>query len=139
MSDAAPPTSSRRGWPQRLIEIADAIGDAAALRLVASFGGQRVYIAKHAAAGQLVADAIGVAEADALARRFGGEELEVPRAAALRSRKAAILDTAGSSNVVARQLGVTERYVRMTRNAGGAGPDASRPADDRQGSLFGDA
>ena len=67
--------------------------------------------------------------AAAVARRFAtarGEHYVVPRFAA--SRALRILQAKGSINQIARQEGVTRRYVEMVRSG--------RAEDPRQGSLF---
>src|SRR5579883_2549479 len=74
MADPSP--SSRRGWPARLVEIADLIGDAAALRLVAAFGGLRIYIPAQPKPDQALWQAVGESAAHLLAERYGSAEVE---------------------------------------------------------------
>ena len=127
MADLSP--SSRRGWPARLVEIADLIGDAAALRLVAAFGGLRIYIPAQPKPDQALWQAVGESAAHLLAERYGSAEVEIPSGAALRSKKIAILAARCSGRQIARDIGATERYVRKVRNAG-------KLADERQADLF---
>jgi hypothetical protein len=117
---------SRSGWPPSLVRYAELIGDAAALKLVASYGGTRLYVAKSPRENSALARAVGWPAARRLARAYGGDELDVPRAEALRSKKRAILAASGSGREVARAVGTTERHVRRVRNAGG------RDRDERQ-------
>lgn len=104
--------------PAILREIAEAIGMAAMLKLVAERGGVRVHIPKRpeSSRGELVA-IIGVAAARELARLYGGETIEIPRAVCLHSKKRAITEDTGSVRQIALRHCVTERYVRKVRNS----------------------
>ncbi|WP_170294805.1 hypothetical protein [Roseospira navarrensis] len=125
MTDAPPIVSAR------LEEIAQVVGVPAALRLAQVVGGQEKCYVPHAPheahpwRAILGADAWG-----ALCREYGGGHIDVPRNALARSVKARIgaLKRRGLSHrAIARELGCTERWVRMTLNAG----------NDRQADLFG--
>lgn len=124
--------SERRGWPPILCEIADCIGDAAAMQLVAALGGQEVYIAKEPHAEQDVSRTIGIDAARLLAVRFGGLTLPVPTAWYLRSAKRRILAALAKgetgTNRLAAAEGVSARHVRAIK--------ALLPADDEQLNLF---
>ena len=129
---------SRRGWPPILCEIADHIGDAAALALVVNFGGVELSIPRTMPAQHRIADVIGLDAALRCAAVFGGEKLAIPTARSLRSAKMAIIDavTAGGpaagTTALAYRLGVTARHIR------GVKADLGRPDDEDpdQGSLF---
>ncbi len=112
-----------RGWPASLVEIAEVIGTAAALHLVDAYGGTVCYVPVSAVdpAHRLV-QAIGPEAAALLVARYGGEKLEVPVLRSARARKTLIATAEGSAAEIARQLGVTRRWVRMVRNAGRGDP-----------------
>jgi hypothetical protein len=102
--------------PAILKEIAEAIGMAAMLKLVAERGGVRVHVPKRpeTSRGDLVA-IVGVPAARDLAKLYGGEAIEIPRAVCLHSKKQAIAHAEGSTRQIALCHGVTERYVRKVR------------------------
>lgn len=122
--------SSRSGWPESLARIADIVGEAAALRLIADFGGTRFYVPGSPHPEMPIARSIGIKAARALARSYGGTEIDLPNGAMLASKKLMILKSAKSGRLTARDTRSTDRYVRMVRNAGNRGGDV------RQGSLF---
>lgn len=116
--------------PAILREIAEAIGMALMLKLVAERGGVRVHVPKRpeTSRGDLVA-IIGVPAARQLAGLYGGEVIEIPRAVCLHSKKRAIAESEGNSRQIALANNCTERYVRMVRNSNN---------DPRQAKLFDD-
>ncbi|SMF86504.1 hypothetical protein [Tistlia consotensis] len=118
-----------RGWPQSLIEIAEMTSVAAALRLVDAFGGTKCYVPKDMPPEHSLVLAIGSEAAAILHRHYAGSGIEVPVLAVARHRKRLILEAQGGTKEVALRVGVSDRYVRMVRNAG-------RP-DDRQLEMFG--
>lgn len=59
-------------------DIGAAIGTAATLRLLALFGGTRLYVPEHIGADHPIALALGLAPARLLAARFGREQLDLP-------------------------------------------------------------
>lgn len=118
-----------RGWPASLIEIAEVIGQAAALRLVDAYGGTVCYVPQSIEPGHRLAQSIGLVAAARLVARYGGEKVEVPVLHVARTRKALIAQAEGGVAEVARALGVTRRWVRMVRNAG-------RGGDPRQIDMF---
>lgn len=107
-----------RGWPAALVRIAEVTSTAAALKLVDAFGGTSIYVPQSITSEDRLALILGAEAAVALAEAFGGDRLDIPTMAFARHRKAMIIQAEGSARVVARRLGVTERYVRMVRNAG---------------------
>ncbi|HEY1503430.1 MAG TPA: hypothetical protein VGF92_03970 [Stellaceae bacterium] len=120
---------SRSGWPESLARIADIVGEAAALRLIADFGGTRFYVPSQPKPKSPIARSIGIRAARGLARIYGASEIDLPNGAMLNSKKLMILKSAKSGRLTARDARSTDRYVRMVRNAGGR-------ADKRQGKLF---
>lgn len=108
-----------------LEELTGVIGDAAAAKLVAACGGERLYVPRRFRATSRVVQAIGADAADQLSRHIctgrGGLWLELPRGAdgaviQLRRRVARICDRPDLSiRLAAREAGVTMRAVRMRR------------------------
>lgn len=121
--------SVMRGWPASLVEIAEVIGEAAALRLVDAYGGTVCYVPMAIAPEHRLAQAIGPVAAGRLVARYGGEKIEVPVLHVARTRKAMIAQAEGGVAEVARRLGVTRRWVRAVRNSG--------RGDPRQIDMFG--
>ncbi|MCG8434052.1 MAG: hypothetical protein MJA83_08485 [Gammaproteobacteria bacterium] len=115
--------------PPFLREVAELTTLGTALTLARDYGGTRQYIPKRPAADRWLAAAVGMAAAQILARAYGDRHVDIPRFAA--RRRMAIAQAEGTGAEIARLYGVTERYVRMIRNA-------SPSSDDRQGSLFSD-
>ena len=99
-------TASRGGT---LPVLADYIGDEAAGRLAAAFGGCQIKIPKrhHGVWWQRLAEAIGEREAAELCRAFGGESLYIPRNAAA-SREAL-------RRLVLQRLRAGETYGQIAR------------------------
>ena len=126
MTAAAP---IMRGWPASLVEIAEVIGQPAALRLVDAYGGTVCYVPQSVDAGHRLAQSIGLVAAGHLVARYGGEKVEVPVLHVARTRKAMIAQAEGGVAEIARALGVTRRWVRAVRNAGQGG-------DPRQIDMF---
>ncbi len=122
--------------PASLAEIIDAIGIAAALKLVERYGGTRVYVPSEETitVTHPLACAIGLEAARKLARVRGREYLDVPRCAAyVRAiRNAAIRDglAEASAAELARQYCTTRRNIFRIA---AAGDDAS---NDPQSDLF---
>jgi len=117
-----------------LEELVQLIGEEAAGKMVASFGGRRLYIPHFPAPEDSLARAVGMRAAVALARAYGGERLEVPNPPPARMRERAWqpgaspmglsgwdprrrgfileLKAAGRSSAeIARALGCTRRRV----------------------------
>jgi Mor family transcriptional regulator len=96
--------------PAEFEHLAAPIGGEAMLRLVETFGGRRLYIAKRSGP-ELVA-AIGAAAAVALAAEFGGQEITVPLAKSWRIR---LYHAQGASGPeIARRLQISEDTVWRT-------------------------
>jgi hypothetical protein len=93
--------------------IARVIGAGATSRLISTFGGGRVYIAKKPGPSDPVSRVIGGAAAEMLGAIFGGERLWFPNDAGhLTRRRISLLRRRGSSiSRIARELSLSERYV----------------------------
>jgi hypothetical protein len=93
--------------------IARVIGAGATSRLISTFGGGRVYIAKTPGSSDVVARVIGEAAATRLGAVFGGERIWFPNDAGhLTRRRVALMRGRGASvSRIARHLRISERYV----------------------------
>ncbi len=92
--------------------LVDAIGRAAAEKLVEEFGGRRIYVPVTAAPESPIAMAIGIAAARTLSRIFGSERLDVPaRMGALRERILRLRDNGNDVDTIARALRCTRQRV----------------------------
>lgn len=129
------------GW---IDDLEAELGLPARLRLIANSGGRRRTIPMpRSVDSSPLASEVGLDVAAWLAERFGGVDLDIPsgRAAAQSEASARlvadILDAGltnptRSANDLAREHGVTQRWVRMLRRE----LRAERPDDDDQLSLF---
>jgi hypothetical protein len=93
--------------------IARVIGAGATARLISTFGGGRVYIAKNPGPSDALARVIGGEAAGMLAAIFGGERIWFPNdAGQVTRRQISLLRRRGSSiSRIARELRLSERYV----------------------------
>jgi len=118
----SPPASGgqlRRPFPRldpdapAIENIAKLIGAGAAARLISTFGGGRVYIAKSPGSADAVAQVIGGEAAARLGAIFGGERVWFPNDAGhLTRRRITLMRRRGSSVArIARVLRLSERYV----------------------------
>lgn len=123
-------------------QIGQSIGDDAADKLIADFGGRRLYIPVTPAAGDLVSDSIGLPAAKAMARTFGGDRLLIPVTSNRARRRVRILKMRAdhvSISRIAHELRCTERYVykvlALDRARKAAGketiPPTTAPTDGR--------
>lgn len=103
------------GLPPFLAEFARKAGLKAALQLVSAKGGVKIKLPKTLADEHWLIPILGREAAQHLVDLRPGEEVDVPLAAALKSKKQAILRSSLGTNDTARQLGCTARYVRMVR------------------------
>jgi Mor transcription activator family len=118
-SGAESPLNSAR--PRRRLDpnapavenLARVIGAGATARLISTFGGGRVYIAKQPGPSDAVARVIGERAAGMLGAIFGGERIWLPNDAGhLTRRRISLMRQRGSSiSRIARQLRLSERYV----------------------------
>jgi len=117
-------------WPPMLKELAATIGREPALVLAEEIGGVSEYIPQKAIAGHKLARLLGMERMSVLCSVYGGMHLTIPRGVNLDPKKPQIKQLLGqqSHRSIARQLGVSERYVRMVAN------EAPRP---QQGLLPG--
>jgi hypothetical protein len=105
-ADAAPPSLYN--------QIVRSIGDHAADKLIADFGGRRLYILMAPGPDDQVTKSIGLVAALAMARSFGGDRLMIPLGSDQERRRARIISMRAdhlSIPRIARQLRCTERYV----------------------------
>jgi hypothetical protein len=119
LSDSGPPLNAPR--PRRRLDpnapavenVARVIGAGATGRLISTFGGGRVYIAKNPGPSDAVARVIGDEAAGQLGAIFGGERIWFPNDAGhLTRRRISLLRRRGSSiSRIARELRLSERYV----------------------------
>ncbi|MGH7925660.1 MAG: helix-turn-helix domain-containing protein [Candidatus Binatus sp.] len=100
--------------PSLYDQIVRSIGAAAADRLIADFGGRRLYIPLAPAPQDLIARSIGLLAALAMARTFGSERLLIPVTSDHNRRRVRIVAMRAahvSIARIARELRCTERYV----------------------------
>ena len=93
--------------------IARVIGAGATARLISTFGGGRLYIAKNPRPADALVRVIGNEAAEMLGTIFGGERIWFPNGAGhLRRRRISLMRRRGSSvSRIARELRLSERYV----------------------------
>jgi hypothetical protein len=111
---------SRRGWPPILCEIADHVGEPAALALVVHFGGMEMFVPRTAGPEHRFTQVLGAERAAVFCAAFGGDKIAVPTARTLRSAKMAIIDalttdSALGTSALAHATGVTARHVRAVK------------------------
>ena len=119
------------GWPQGLVQMAEIIGQAAALELAEVFGGQRVYLPAKVTDGHPY---LAVITRDMLAKICGswlaGGWYELPRGP-MRDSKGkdirALIAAGHAYRAIARALKVSERHVEriageMRKEARAKGP-----------------
>ncbi len=109
-------TSQRRRLDPNLpvVEnIARVIGAGATARLISTFGGGRVYIARYPGSADAVSRVIGDEAAGLLGTIFGGERVWLPNDAGhVTRRRISLMRRRGSSVArIARDLRLSERYV----------------------------
>jgi hypothetical protein len=95
-------------------QIGHSIGGDAADKLIADFGGRRLYIPIAPTAGGTITRSIGLLAALAMARAFGGDRLLIPVTSAHTRRRVRIVAMRAehvSISRIAQELRCTERYV----------------------------
>ena len=95
-------------------QIAHSIGGNAADKLIADFGGRRLYIPLAPGPGDLITRSIGLISALAMARVFGSDRLLIPVTSTHLRRRARIVAMRAdhvSISRIALKLRCTERYV----------------------------
>ena len=113
--------------------IGRSIGCDAADKLVADFGGRRLYIPAAPGPGDLISRSIGLLAALEMARVFGGDRLLIPVTSANARRRVRILAMRAdriSVSRIAHELRCTERYVYkvLAVNRAPETPAAESPA-----------
>jgi hypothetical protein len=94
-----------------LEELIAVMGTPAAARLVAAFGGTRLYVPQTPGAEDALSAAVGHEAAMVLAQIYGGDRLEVPNPTPRRVRIAQMRAAGMSVDAIARALGCTRRRV----------------------------
>lgn len=120
----------RERWPRLLREIAQELGNDAALKLVAAYGGKMITIPRKAAGSTLEAK-LGGDLAVLLVDLHGGDSIDIPNFAArlAAERRRFVLTNAHlSANDCAGRLGVTRQRILQIRREARPDPD--------QGDLF---
>lgn len=101
-------------------ELVEIVGEIATVRLCAAFGGLRVPIPYSPTPVSHIAKAIGIEGARKLSARWGGCEVYIPqppeRRRRIAGRRQAIARADGSTAEVAREFGVSQRWVEMVRS-----------------------
>lgn len=87
------------------------IGDAAARKLVESFGGVRVYVPQLPEPEDMLSRLIGVEAALKLAQVYGGERLELPHPNSRRDKILSLRRSGLSVDAIALEAGCTRRRV----------------------------
>ncbi len=108
-----PPARAATAAPRgaMLEELGRAIGADGAARLVAAFGGARLYIPHCPEPGDALSEAVGHATALALAGVYGGDRIDVPNPTPRRVRILQMRAHGVSVDAIARALGCTRRRV----------------------------
>jgi hypothetical protein len=94
-----------------LKEIVSLIGIERAARLVAAFGGMRLYVPHYPEPDDTLSELIGNAAACALARIYGGDRIDVPNPTPRRIQIIELRATGVSIDEIARSLRCTRRRV----------------------------
>lgn len=120
--------------PLSLIDVAETLGGAVALKLIAVYGGQEVKFPKAPGPDHPVIKALGEKDGLAVCQFMGGMLVYVPHGRARKTAREDILrlQAAGKDRrEIARILGLSQRHVRRQANA-------TPITDPRQTSLFDD-
>ncbi|MGH7935374.1 MAG: helix-turn-helix domain-containing protein [Candidatus Binataceae bacterium] len=94
-----------------LQELIALIGEEAATRLIAAFGGTRLYVPHSPQDGDALTATIGLNAALKLACVYGGDRVDVPNPTPRRTRIIALRSTGLTVDAIARALGCTRRRV----------------------------
>lgn len=87
------------------------IGEEAAARLIAAFGGTRLYVPHSPEPGDALSNSIGFNAAIKLAQMYGGDRVDVPNPTPRRMRILQLRAAGYSVDAIARELGCTRRRV----------------------------
>lgn len=105
-------------WPFWAQDASVLIGREAVEKIMANYGGTRLYVPKSVAASHPLAELIGIDAAQALAASYGGEvHLDIPKGDAIRrserdERIACEREAGESVSSLARRYRLTERQIR---------------------------
>jgi Homeodomain-like domain len=112
-----------------LEEIVEVIGEGATARLIARFGGTRLYVPHTPSAHDELARAVGETAAIKLARVFGGERVEIPKPPPRRVQIVELRAAGRSIEEIARILNCTRRRVFqvLAESRRDAPPEAPQP------------
>ena len=94
-----------------LEEFISLIGPQAAQKLVADFGGRRLYVPHLPHPDDAISASIGFQAASRLARIYGGDRVEIPNPPPRRTQILALRAVGCSVDTIARQLRCTRRRV----------------------------
>jgi Mor family transcriptional regulator len=109
--------------------IVEIIGEEAAAKLIARFGGTRLYVPHSPCADDALARAVGAGAAMKLAQMFGGERVELPKPPPRRTQILALRAAGRSVEEIARALSCTRRRVfQVLADARLSSPSALKPA-----------
>lgn len=125
---------SSRAAPSRILQdLAQVVGEEAALDLVWAFRGVMLYVPKDPATKPEIAAAIGEEAAARLCEVFWGTPIYMPYTQALERRVHHMAAKGHTRQAIALALGIAERrvYRILDRGAGDSGS-----GDSGQGSLF---
>lgn len=93
--------------------LTEVLGRAAVEKLVAAYGGTRIYVPVRAAPAGALAGVIGLPAAEAFSRHYGGERFDVPNPPATRRPHVLELRRRGMRAAqIARELHCTVQWVR---------------------------
>jgi len=104
--------------PSSLIDLAETLGLAVALKLIQAFGGQELKFPRFPGPDHHVIKALGETDGRAVCEYLGGAMIYVPHGRASANRRA-VPELAGkghSRGQIARLLGISQRHVRRIAN-----------------------
>lgn len=122
--------------PMSLVDVAETLGLAVALKLIAAFGGQELKFPRRPRPEHPIIKALGETDGHAVCEFLSGSMIYVPHGRTGANRRAVIglQDKGHSRGEIARLLGISQRHVRRLANEGA--PAMRR--DGRQMTLFDD-
>jgi hypothetical protein len=92
-------------------DIITLLGSETASRLVADFGGRRLYVPQYPGGQDALSRSIGLTNAIKLSRVYGGDRIEVPRQPARRTQILSLRAAGCSIGAIAHELACTRRRV----------------------------
>lgn len=141
MNAAASFVSSSGTGSRVLDDLAEVIGEEAAVQLACRFRGLRLYVPKDPASNPQIAEAIGAALAERLCEAFYRTTITIPIREANRRMVHKLSAEGRDRQDIARTLHITERQVyRLLESASPSvrRPRRARPSDHRQMQMFED-